>query len=67
MNGGCAARVAAANGLLDRSHGKATQIIEAKVNVYDSLGLAEKQALLTALDALADDEAADANDEATRH
>ncbi len=46
------ARVAAANGLLDRGHGKATQRIEAKISVYDSLSLADKQALLAALDAL---------------
>ncbi len=46
------ARVAAANGLLDRGHGKAVQYIEADVNVYDSLSLADKQALLEALDAL---------------
>ena len=46
------ARVAAANGLLDRGHGKATQHIEAEISVYDSLSLAEKQALLAVIDAL---------------
>ncbi len=46
------ARVAAANGLLDRGHGKATQRIEAEINVYDSLSLADKQALLEALEVL---------------
>ncbi len=46
------ARVAAANGLLDRGHGKATQHIEAEINVYDSLSLADKQALLEALEVL---------------
>ncbi len=51
-----AARVAAANGLLDRGHGKAVQHIEAEISVYDSLSLAKKQTLLAALDALADNE-----------
>ncbi len=46
------ARVAAANGLLDRGHGKAPQHIEANVNVLDSLSFAEMEALLAALDAL---------------
>ncbi len=46
------ARVAAANGLLDRGHGKATQIVEAEISVYDRLSLAEQQALLAALDEL---------------
>ena len=50
------ARVAAANGLLDRGHGKAVHHIEAEVTVYDSLSLADKQALLAALDALDGDE-----------
>ena len=53
-----AARVAAANGLLDRGHGKAVQHIEAEVSVYDSLSLPEKQALLEIIDEIidADDE-----------
>ncbi len=38
----------------DRGFGKAVQVIEAEVSVYDSLGLAEQQALLAALDELAD-------------
>ena len=46
------ARVAAANGLLDRGHGKAVQHIEAEISVYDSLGFAEKEALLAVLEAL---------------
>ena len=46
------ARVAAAACLLDRGHGKAIQHIEAEVSVYDSLGLAEQQALLAALEML---------------
>ncbi len=60
------ARVAAANGLLDRGHGKATQYIEANVNVYDSLSFAEKEALLAVLESLDVDDA-DANGETTRH
>ena len=58
--------VAAANGLLDRGHGKATHHIEANVNVYDSLSFAEKEALLAVLESL-DVDAADANGEPTRH
>jgi hypothetical protein len=46
------ARVAAANGILDRGYGKATQHIEAELSVYDSLSLAEKQTLLDALEVL---------------
>ena len=49
-----AARVAAANGLLDRGHGKATQHIEAEISVYDSLNLPQKQALLEIIDAIID-------------
>ncbi len=60
------ARVAAAATLLDRGYGKATQHIEAKVNVYDSLSFAEKEALLAVLESL-DVDATDANGEATRH
>ncbi len=50
------ARVAAANGLLDRGHGKAVQHIEAEISVYDNLGLAEKEALLAVLESLDVDE-----------
>ena len=50
------ARVAAANSILDRGHGKAVQHIEAEISVYDSLDLPQKQALLEALDALDVDE-----------
>ena len=58
-----AARVAAAQGLLDRGYGKPTRHIEAEIGVYDSLSLAEQQALLAVLDALdVDDDV-----EATRH
>ena len=49
------ARVAAANGLLDRGHGKATQIIEASVNVYDALNFGEKKSLLAILESFDDD------------
>ncbi len=48
------ARVAAANGLLDRGHGKAAQHIEAEISVYDSLSLAEKEALLEVIDEVID-------------
>ncbi len=37
---------------LDRGYGKATQHIEAEISVYDSLGLAEKEALLAILESL---------------
>ncbi len=50
------ARVAAANGILDRGYGKATQHIEAEISVYDSLSLAEKEALLAVLESLDVDE-----------
>ena len=46
------ARVAAANGILDRGHGKATQHIEAEISVYDSLSYDDKVALLEALEVL---------------
>ncbi len=62
------ARVAAANGLLDRGHGKATQHIEAKVNFYDSLSLAEKEALLAVLESLdVDEEGAQGGPASTHH
>ncbi len=48
------ARVAAANVLLDRGHGKATQHIEAEISVYDSLDLPQKQALLEIIDGIID-------------
>ncbi len=46
------AQAAAAVALLDRGHGKAVQHIEAELSVYDSLGLAEQQALLALLEGL---------------
>ncbi len=62
------ARVAAANGLLDRGHGKATQHIEAEISVYDSLSLAEKEALLAVLESLDDpDEEGDLGRPAKTH
>ena len=45
-------RLGALQTALDRGYGKAVQTIEAEVSVYDSLGLAEQQALLAALDEL---------------
>ena len=50
------ARVAAANSLLDRGHGKAVQHIEAEISVYDSLSFDEQRVLLRALEALDVDE-----------
>ena len=47
---------------LDRGYGKAVQHIEAEINLYDALGLEDRQNLLAALDALDGD-----SDEATRH
>ncbi len=61
------ARVAAANSLLDRGHGKAVQHIETEASVYDSLSFEEKEALLAIIDDLIADAEGDANDEATRH
>ncbi len=61
------ARVAAANGLLDRGHGKAVQHIEAEISVYDSLSLADKQALLAALEALDVDEEGNSDRPALTH
>ncbi len=61
------ARVAAANGLLDRGHGKATQHIEAEISVYDSLSLAEQEALLAVLESLDVDEEGDLGRPAPTH
>ncbi len=61
------ARVAAANGLLDRGYGKATQLIEAKISVYDSLSFDEQRALLAALDALDVDEEGDSGGAVPTH
>lgn len=53
------ARVAAANSLLDRGHGKATQHIAAEVSVYDSLSFDEREAMLGTVRALIADIEAD--------
>ncbi len=53
-------RLGALQVAFDRGWGKAAQHIEAEVSVYDRLSLAEQQALLAALDALAEDEEGDA-------
>ncbi len=45
-------RLGAIQAALDRGWGKAAQHLEAEVSVYDSLSLAEQQALLAALEAL---------------
>ncbi len=45
-------RSGAVQAALDRGYGKAVQHIEAELSVYDSLGLAEQQALLAALEML---------------
>ncbi len=52
---------------LDRGYGKATQHIEANVNVYDSLSFAEKKALLAAFDTLAGGEDGDSGEPAPTH
>ncbi len=62
------ARVAAANSILDRGHGKAVQHIEAEISVYDSLSLGEKEALLAVLESLdVDDEEGDSRGPAPTH
>ncbi len=61
------ARVAAANGILDRGYGKAVQHIEAEISIYDSLSLDDKVALLEALDVLAADEDIDPSGAAPTH
>ncbi len=47
-------RLGALQVAFDRGFGKAVQHIEAEVNVFDRLGLDEQEALLAALDMLAD-------------
>lgn len=49
-------RVAAAQALLDRGWGKATQHVEAKVGPLDNLSADEQRHLLEALNALSGDE-----------
>lgn len=55
-----AARVAAAKELLDRAHGKATQHLEANVNLLERLSHDEQQTLAAALEAIARDKGEDA-------
>ncbi len=62
-----AARVAAANGLLDRGHGKAMQHIEAEISVYDSLDLPQKQALLEVIESLIDGDEENSDGPALTH
>ncbi len=53
---------------LDSGYGKATQHIEAEISVYDSLGLAEKEALLAILESLdAGDDEGDSGGPAPTH
>ena len=61
------ARVAAANGILDRGHGKAVQHIETEINVYERLSLSEKQALLAVLESLDVDEEGNSDGPALTH
>jgi len=61
------ARVAAANGLLDRGHGKATQYVEANVSVLDSLSFEQMQVLLAALDDLDNDGEGDPEGTSSTH
>ena len=42
-------RLGAIQAALDRGWGKPTRAIEAEIGIYDSLGLAEQQALLSVL------------------
>lgn len=60
-------RIAAAEVLLDRGWGKATQHIEANVNVIDQLSHEDKRALLEALSALAGSEEPADDEAALRH
>ncbi len=60
-------RLGAIQTALDRGYGKAVQYIEAEINLYDALGLNDKQALLAALDALAGDEGGDAEGSTPTH
>ncbi len=60
-------RLGAIQAALDRGWGKATQQIEAELSVYDSLSLAEKQALLEVIDALDVDEEGNSDGPALTH
>lgn len=50
---GAMARATASNSLLDRGYGKPTQHIDAHVDLIDRLGLAEQEALASALEVVA--------------
>jgi len=54
------ARVAAANALLDRGHGKATQVVDATLNLVDKLNVDEQRLFAAALRHLASVEGEDA-------
>lgn len=61
-------RVAAAEALLDRGWGKATQHIEANVNLFDQMTHDEQRAISDALRAIARDKGEDAGgDRPTTH
>lgn len=60
-------RIAAAEVLLDRGWGKATQHIEATVNVIDQLSDEDKRAVLAALETLADGAGPVEDPASTRH
>jgi len=60
-------RIAAAEVLLDRGWGKATQHIEANINVIDQLSVEDKRALLEALAALPGSEEPADEPASTRH
>ncbi len=60
-------RLGAIQTAMDRGFGKAVQHIEAEISVYDSLGLAEQQALLGILDTIAADEERDSDGTAETH
>ena len=62
-----AVRLAASLALHDRGHGKSAQHIEVEISVYESLPLADKQALLEVIEALDDDEEGDQGGLATTH
>lgn len=61
------ARALAAEKLLERGWGKATQHVEANVNVLDQLTLEDKRAVLAALEAAAASESDDSGAVSTRH
>ena len=61
-------RLAASMALHDRGYGKAVQHTEVEISVYDSLSLAEKEALLAVLESLdVDEEGAQGGPAPTHH